>query len=692
MTLLENIRAPRDLTALTREELDQLAGEIRDFLIPAVARTGGHLGPNLGVVELTIALHRVFDSPRDRILWDTGHQSYVHKLLTGRQDFSGLRAGGGLSGYPARAESEHDVIENSHASTVLGWADGLAKANEILGRDDHVVAVVGDGALTGGMAWEALNNIADAKDRPLVIVVNDNGRSYAPTIGGLAGHLATLRTTDGYERFLAWGKDVLGRTPVVGRPLYGSLHGAKKGLKDFIAPQGLFEDLGLKYVGPVDGHDIAAVESALHRAKRFSGPVLVHCLTEKGRGYRPALEDEADRFHTVGAMDPLTCAPLGPAAGPSWTSVFGDALAELGAERPDVVALTAAMLHPTGLTRFAERFPDRVWDVGIAEQHAAVCAAGLATGGLHPVVAVYATFLNRAFDQVLMDVALHGCGVTFVLDRAGVTGVDGPSHNGMWDLSVLQVVPGLRIAAPRDAAQLRAQLREAVDVADAPTVLRFPKEAVGPPVPALGRAGGMDVLHEPGDADGMPDVLLVAVGVMAPVCVRAARLLAERGIGCTVVDPRWVKPVDEALAPLAARHRLVAVVEDNVRAGGVGAATGQALRDAGVDVPLRTFGIPERFLGHAKRGEVLADIGLTPASVAAGVMAALHPRTATLQAPAHAPAPQESVPQDPTAKDPTAQDTTAQDPTAPAEHVPRPADEPRGAARDDVRNGVRSDV
>ncbi|MFE5934105.1 1-deoxy-D-xylulose-5-phosphate synthase [Streptomyces sp. NPDC056470] len=621
MTILENIRGPRDLRPLSGAQLDELAAEIRQFLIHAVARTGGHLGPNLGVVELTVALHRVFDSPDDRILWDTGHQSYVHKLLTGRQDFSKLRSKGGLSGYPSREESEHDVIENSHASTVLGWADGLAKANEVSGRLDHVVAVIGDGALTGGMAWEALNNIAAARDRPLIIVVNDNERSYAPTIGGLAQHLAALRTTDGYERVLAWGKDVLQHTPVIGQPLYESLHGAKKGFKDTFAPQGLFEDLGLKYVGPVDGHDIAAVESALRHAQRFNGPVLVHCLTEKGRGYRPALEDEADRFHAVGAMDPLTCAPLAPSAGPSWTSVFGEAVAEIGAERPDVVAITAAMLHPVGLTAFAERFPDRVWDVGIAEQHAVVSAAGLAAGGLHPVVAVYATFLNRAFDQLLMDVALHRCGVTFVLDRAGVTGTDGASHNGMWDLSVLQVVPGLRIAAPRDAEELRAQLREAVDVDDAPTLLRFPKETVGEPVPAVRRTGGTDILLEPSGWEA--DVLLVSVGVMADVCLQAADLLAGRGIRCTVVDPRWVKPVDEALVPLAERHRLVAVVEDGIRTGGVGAAVGQALRDAGVDVPLRTFGIPDQFLGHAKRGEVLADLGLTPVEIAGRISAAL---------------------------------------------------------------------
>ncbi|WP_129266716.1 1-deoxy-D-xylulose-5-phosphate synthase [Streptomyces sp. M3] len=624
MTMLESIKGPQDLKALSRPELGELAEEIRAFLIRAVARTGGHLGPNLGVVELTIALHRVFDSPVDRILWDTGHQSYVHKLLTGRQDFSKLRSKGGLSGYPSREESEHDVIENSHASTVLGWADGLAKADEVLERGRHVVAVIGDGALTGGMAWEALNNIAAARDRPLIIVVNDNERSYAPTIGGLANHLATLRTTDGYERFLSWGKGVLQQTPVIGAPLYGSLHGAKKGFKDTFAPQGMFEDLGLKYVGPVDGHDTAAVEAALQRAKRFHGPVLVHCITEKGRGFPPALADDADRFHTVGRMDPLTCEPLVLPAAPSWTSVFGDEIAEIGAVRPDVVAITAAMLHPVGLTRFAQEFPDRIWDVGIAEQHAAVSAAGLATGGLHPVVAVYATFLNRAFDQLLMDVALHGCGVTFVLDRAGVTGPDGPSHNGMWDTSLLQVVPGLRIAAPRDADRLREELREAVDVDDAPTVIRFPKESVGEPVAAVGRIGGMDVLHRAPDAD----VLLVAVGVLAPVCLQAADLLAGSGIRCTVVDPRWVKPVDAQLPALAAQHRLVAVVEDNSRSGGVGWAVGQALRDAGVDVPLRTYGIPEQFLAHAGRGEVLAEIGLTPVEIAGSISAALERRTA----------------------------------------------------------------
>ncbi|GAA2812882.1 1-deoxy-D-xylulose-5-phosphate synthase [Kitasatospora paracochleata] len=614
MSLLTEIKGPADLRRLHTEQLPLLADEIRDFLIDAVTRTGGHLGPNLGVVELTIALHRVFDSPHDRILWDTGHQAYVHKLLTGRQDFSRLRAKDGISGYPSRAESDHDLIENSHASTALGYADGIAKANQLLGSDRCTVAVVGDGALTGGMAWEALNNIAEAQDRPLVIVVNDNQRSYARTVGGLAHHLATLRTTRGYERFLAWGKDALQRTPVVGQPLFDALHGAKKGFKDAFAPQGMFEDLGLKYLGPIDGHDIGAVEQALRQARHFGGPVIVHCLTVKGRGYRPAEQDEADRFHAVNPIDPYTCLPISPSAGVSWTSVFGSEMLALGAERPELVAVTAAMLQPVGLAEFAAAHPDRTYDVGIAEQHAVASAAGLATGGLHPVVAVYATFLNRAFDQVLMDVALHRLGVTFVLDRAGVTGNDGASHNGMWDLSILQVVPGLRLAAPRDADQLREQLREAVAVDDAPTVLRFPKGSLGPAVPAIERIGGVDVLQRTGPA---PDVLLVAVGAMAPACLDAAALLAADGFTATVVDPRWVKPVDPALVRLAADHRLVVTVEDNGRAGGVGAALAQAMRDAGVDVPLRDLGVPQEFLAHASRGEILEEIGLTGTGVAA---------------------------------------------------------------------------
>ena len=618
MGLLETIQAPSDLRSLTAAQLSELAGEIRGFLIAEVTRTGGHIGPNLGVVELTLAIHRVFDSPRDTVVFDTGHQSYVHKLVTGRQDFSALRSRGGLSGYPSRAESRHDVVENSHASTALSWADGIAKARRLSGeRDRFTVAVIGDGALTGGMAWEALNTIAADKDLPLVIVVNDNERSYGETAGGLAEHLATLRTTRGYERFLAWGKQTLHRTPVVGGAMYDALHGVKKGLKDIVAPQGMFEDLGLKYIGPVDGHDMEAVEHALRRARAYGGPVLVHVITQKGRGYEPALRDEADRFHAVGVIDAETGRPLKPSSA-DWTSVFADEMLRLAGERADLVGITAAMLIPTGLHRFAARYPDRVFDVGIAEQHATTSAAGMAFAGLHPVVAVYATFLNRAFDQVLMDVALHGAGVTFVLDRAGVTGNDGPSHNGMWDMSILQVVPGLRLAAPRDGERLREELREAVAVDDAPTVLRYPKGAVPDELPALSRQGGCDLLT----ADG-GDVLVVAVGAMAHSCVEAAQRLADHGISATVVDPRWVIPAPAGLVDLARGRRLVVVVEDNVRVAGVGAAVGQLLRDAGVDSPVLELGIPREFLDHAARGELLADLGLTAQALARQVVEAV---------------------------------------------------------------------
>jgi len=649
--VLEQIHGPRDLRRLDHDELAALAAEIRDFLVRSVSKTGGHLGPNLGAVELTLALHRVFDSPHDRILWDTGHQAYVHKIVTGRAGrFEGLRQKGGLSGYPSQAESDHDVIENSHASTALSYADGLAKAFQLRGETDrHVVAVVGDGSLTGGMAWEAINNIAADHTRRLVIVVNDNERSYAPTIGGLAHHLATLRTTRGYERFLEWGKRVLGRTPVVGQPVFEALHGVKKGIKDIVAPQGMFEDLGLKYVGPVDGHDIEAVEHALNRAKGFHGPVLVHCITRKGLGYKHAEDDVADNFHGIGVIDPETGQPIS-SSGPSWTSIFADEIVAIGRERLDVVGVTAAMQIPVGLDRFAAEFPERVFDVGIAEQHATTSAAGLAMGGLHPVVAVYATFLNRAFDQVLMDVALHRCGVTFCLDRAGVTGPDGASHHGMWDLAVLQVVPGLRLAAPRDAVTLRALLREAVAVDDAPTVVRYPTGAVGADVVAVERVGGtgtsgagtsgaVDVLRRSADA---ADVLLVSVGAMAGMSLEVAERCAQQGIGVTVVDPRWVKPVPETVVRMAADHRCVVVVEDGVRAGGVAGAVTLALRDARVPAPVRSFGVPVEFLDHGTRAEVLLEIGLTPQEIARDIVETV----ASLEAPVEHRAPSDAAPAD----------------------------------------------
>ncbi|WP_244927721.1 1-deoxy-D-xylulose-5-phosphate synthase [Nocardioides sp. W7] len=615
MGLLESITSPRDLRGLTDDQLSALASEIRDLLVGTCSRTGGHLGPNLGVVELTLAIHRTFDSPRDRVVFDTGHQSYVHKLLTGRAgDFGTLRSEGGLSGYPSQVESEHDIVENSHASASLSYADGIAKAYAIRGEDRHTIAVIGDGALTGGMAWEALNNIAIAKDSKLVIVVNDNGRSYTPTIGGLATALTSLRTNPRYEQLLDLVKKRLNAVPGVGPAAYDALHAMKKGLKDALAPQGLFEDLGLKYVGPVDGHDLPAMEQVLAQAKRFGGPVIVHAITRKGFGYDAAERHEADQFHSPQPFDVETGEEK--ARGRIWTDVFADEMVHLGQRRQDVVAITAAMMHPVGLDHFQARFPKRTFDVGIAEQHAATSAAGLAMGGLHPVVAVYATFLNRAFDQVLMDVALHKCGVTFVLDRAGVTGDDGASHNGMWDLSFLQMVPGLRLAAPRDATRLRELLNEAVEVDDAPTVVRFPK---GPPpadIPAVGRAGGADVLVR----KGTKDVLVVAVGSMNEVAVDVADRLVAQGIGVTVVDPRWVKPVDPAIVELAREHRLVVSIEDNGRVGGCGAVLLQTLNDAGVTTPFRLHGIPQEFLGHAKRAAILERIGLTPQALARGIV------------------------------------------------------------------------
>jgi 1-deoxy-D-xylulose-5-phosphate synthase len=615
VAILDTIASPHDLRSLTEDQLDQLASEIRDLLIRTVATNTGHLGPNLGVVELTLAIHRVFDSPRDRVVFDTGHQAYVHKLVTGRAgSFGTLRREGGLSGYPSQAESDHDIVENSHASTALSYADGLAKAYTVRGEDRHVVAVIGDGALTGGMAWEALNNIAIAKRSRLVIVVNDNGRSYTPTIGGLATALTALRTNPRYENVLDLVKRRLNAVPGVGPAAYDALHAMKKGVKDALAPQGLFEDLGLKYVGPVDGHDRAAMEQVLAQAKRFNGPVIVHAITRKGYGYDPAERHEADQFHAPGPFDVQTGAEK--PKGRIWTDHFADAMVEIGHRRQDVVAITAAMMHPVGLDKFQARFPDRTFDVGIAEQHAATSAAGLALGGLHPVFAVYATFLNRAFDQVLMDVALHRLGVTFVLDRSGVTGDDGASHNGMWDMSILQVVPGLRLAAPRDVRRLTELLDEAVEVDDAPTVVRFPK---GPPpadIEAVGKAGGCDVLVR----NGTKDVLVVAVGSMATVALGVADRLVAQGIGVTVVDPRWVKPVDRAIVDLAREHRLVVSIEDNGETGGCGAVLLQTLNAAGVHTPFRLHGIPQEFLSHAKRDAILERIGLTPQAIALGIV------------------------------------------------------------------------
>ena len=611
--MIESIKSPADIKGLSNEALIELAAQIRSFLIEKVSKSGGHLGPNLGVVELTMAIHRTFDSPRDVILFDTGHQSYVHKILTGRShQFDSLRRRGGIAGYPNRGESEHDVIENSHASTALSWGDGISRGFWLTGQKDRsVVVVVGDGALTGGMSWEALNNIAAAKERNLILVVNDNERSYSPTIGGVATYLSTLRLTQGYERFLDWGKEVLHKTPVVGTPIYETLHGMKKGIKDIIAPQGMFEDLGLKYLGPIDGHDFVALEKALMQAKQFGEPVLLHVITEKGRGHKPAIADEAEKFHAVGVVDPLTGQSLAKSA-LSWTKVFSEELVEIGREREDIVAITAAMLGPTGLDKFADAYPERTIDVGIAEQHAVTSAAGMAFAGLHPVVAIYSTFLNRAFDQLLLDVALHKAGVTFVLDRAGITGDDGPSHHGIWDLALTGIVPSLCLAAPRDGARLKEVLREAVNISDAPSVIRFPKGAVSADIPAFERRDGIDVLYRGESAD----VLLISVGAMATMAVEAASQAYREGVGVTVIDPRWVKPLPSSLITLADRYKSVVVVEDGVSHGGIASALSEMFRAAGLNTPIHSIGVPLTFIEHSSRAEILSDLGMTAQNIA----------------------------------------------------------------------------
>jgi 1-deoxy-D-xylulose-5-phosphate synthase len=620
MSLLSSISSPRDLDRLSGQELEALAGEIREFLIHEVAKSGGHLGPNLGVVELTIALHRVFDSPTDPFIWDTGHQSYVHKLLTGRQDFSRLRQRGGLAGYPQRSESEHDIVESSHASSSLSWAEGISRAFQMKGEHDrYVVAVVGDGSLTGGMTWEALNNISHDNERNLIIVVNDNGRSYAPTIGGMARFLSNVRAQGSYRALKSTAETFFGFFGSPGKALYRGLRGGTRGfLSRFANNEHLYSNLDIKYLGPIDGHNIEDVERALRQAKERSAPVIVHVITEKGRGYQPALDDEADQFHAVGQIDPATGENREPSNTVSWTGVFGDEMLHIADENPDVMGITAAMLRPTGLHRMASKYPDRVLDVGIAEQHAVASAAGLAYGGMHPVVAVYATFINRAFDQVLMDVALHNAGVTFVLDRAGVTGPDGPSHHGMWDLSILQVVPRIRLAAPRDAKRLREELREAITINNAPTVLRFPKGSVSPELEAVRRtADGVDILAQAAHKD----VLIVAVGPMAHLALEVRERLADQGIGATVIDPRWVVPVAASIIDMARDHRIVISIEDGVRVGGVGTRIRQELRAAGVDTAVDEIGLPDEFLDHASRNEILEDAGLTSQAIARNVVA-----------------------------------------------------------------------
>jgi 1-deoxy-D-xylulose-5-phosphate synthase len=607
-----NIQSPDELRGMTHEELNALAADIREFLIEKVSRTGGHLGPNLGVVELTIAIHRVFQSPRDIVLFDTGHQSYVHKILTGRADqFDLLRQRNGISGYPNRRESDHDVIENSHASTALSWADGVSRGFSLTGQPDrHVVAVVGDGALTGGMSWEALNNLSPESDRNLVIVVNDNERSYSPTIGGLATYLTTLRASKEYERILSRGKRMLHNTPVVGKYVYGTLHGIKKGMKDMLAPQGMFEDLGFKYLGPIDGHDIEAMEKTLQMAKEFGSPVIVHAITEKGRGYKPALDDMAEKFHAVGIVNPVTGKPL-KASAPSWTNVFSEEITEIGRENPQVVAITAAMLGPTGLDKFAQNFPDRTIDVGIAEQHAVTSAAGLAYAGVHPVIAIYSTFLNRAFDQLLLDVALHNAGVTFVLDRAGITGDDGPSHHGIWDLALTGIVPHMHVGAPRDGARLKELLRQCIAIDNAPSMIRFPKGAIPADVPALDRTSGIDFLHRGANKQ----VLVISIGSMAAMALDVAQLAHEQAIEVTVIDPLWVKPMSANVTALCTEFSTIVVMEDGIKHAGIASTISESLREAGSDRLVHSIGVPLEFIEHSKRNEILDDLKITPAAI-----------------------------------------------------------------------------
>jgi len=607
-----NIKSPDELQAMSHEDLNVLAADIREFLIEKVSRTGGHLGPNLGVVELTIAVHRVFQSPRDIVLFDTGHQSYVHKILTGRADqFDLLRQRDGISGYPNRRESDHDVIENSHASTALSWADGVSRGFSLTGQPDrHVVAVVGDGALTGGMSWEALNNLSPESDRNLVIVVNDNERSYSPTIGGLATYLTTLRASKEYERILSRGKRMLHNTPLVGKYVYGTLHGIKKGMKDMLAPQGMFEDLGFKYLGPIDGHDIEAMERTLQMAKEFGSPVIVHAITEKGRGYKPALDDMAEKFHAVGIVDPVTGKPL-KASAPSWTNVFSEEITQVGRENPKVVAITAAMLGPTGLDKFAQNFPERTIDVGIAEQHAVTSAAGLAYAGVHPVIAIYSTFLNRAFDQLLLDVALHNAGVTFVLDRAGITGDDGPSHHGIWDLALTGIVPHMHVGAPRDGARLKELLRQCIAIDNAPSMIRFPKGAIPADIPAVERVSGIDFLHR----GSTNQVLIISVGSMAAMALDVAQLAQKQGIDVTVIDPLWVKPISSNVTALCAQYSTVVVMEDGIKHAGIASTISEALREAGSDCFVHSIGVPLEFIEHSKRNEILDDLAITPAAI-----------------------------------------------------------------------------
>jgi 1-deoxy-D-xylulose-5-phosphate synthase len=602
--LLEEISGPEDLRALGTNDLDRLCAEIRERLINAVARTGGHLGPNLGVVELTVAMHRVFDSPRDRIVFDTGHQAYVHKMLTGRADlFDTLRQHGGLSGYPSRSESEHDIVENSHASTGLSYALALATARELRGERGKVVCVIGDGALTGGMAYEALNNIGQRQPE-MIIILNDNGRSYAPTVGGIAENLGQLRLSPKYERAKVAAGQTLRQLPVVGQSAYGAAKRMKDSLKQLVSPISIFETLGLKYGGPIDGHDVRALEKAMRDAGAYHGPVVIHVVTDKGHGYAPAVDDSIDKFHGVSSFDPSSGSFSSKP--PAWTDVFGEALLEAAEDDDRIVAITAAMASSTGLLPFAARFPDRFFDVGIAEQHAVTFAAGLAMQGLRPVVCIYSTFLQRAFDQVTCDVALHKLPVTFVLDRAGITGDDGASHHGMLDLAYLRLIPGMTVTAPSSPDELRLLLATAL-AHDGPFALRYPRGAAPHAGTVRMRPLSIATMNIARTGD---DIALLAVGKMVGVAAAAAEALSAEGIACTVVDARFVKPLDPGIAELAARHPAVLTIEDGTVIGGFGDAVLEALAEAGLSVPIRRLGLPDRFIEHGAQPLLLHKFSL----------------------------------------------------------------------------------
>jgi 1-deoxy-D-xylulose-5-phosphate synthase len=618
--LLDAISGPDDIRGLSYEDLDLLAGEIRDFIVQAVSVHGGHLGSNLGAVELTLALHRVFDTPNDILLWDTGHQAYVHKIITGRRDgFGSLREAGGLSGYPNREESEHDWIENSHASTVLSYAHGLATAAELQGLDRRVVAVIGDGSMTGGMAYEGLNNLG-VTGRRVVIVLNDNGRSYAPTHSKLSESLARLRLDPRFVRNRA-RLERLAKSLPLGDRLHRGLESAEAAVREMWEPPAFFEQLGVRYIGPLHGHDIEGLESALRNAAAWDGPIVVHVLTQKGRGYPPAEEDEEKCLHDIsGVLDPVT-GLVTKSSTPSYMGAFSEALLTAAEQDSRIVAITAAMPGSTGLLPFEEQFPERFLDVGIAEQHAVTAAAGMAMLGLRPVVAIYSTFLTRAFDQTMFDVGLHGQPVVFCIDRAGITGDDGASHHGVLDMALLSKVPGMTIFAPSSAQELAVMFRDALTIEGGPVAIRWPKTAARQVRPDQVGWG----LRARKVRDGA-DLCFLAVGKMLEATEAAAELLAEQGVQATVWDARVVKPLDVDMLADAARHALVVTVEDGIVVGGIGSqmAEGIAALDEGRQAPpVLPLGTPAQFIPHGKPDRILADLGLDAPGIAAAAAKAL---------------------------------------------------------------------